>query len=112
MLQSAKAAQIQIRPEKDSIKPGEVVYVPIQIGDEDGTVESNADRKLNVSVEGGELLGFGSANPRTEERFTEGGYTSYYGKAMAVIRAGSSGAVKIQISSDYESVEKVIKICQ
>lgn len=31
-------------------------------------VECNADEHLNAAVEGGELLGFCSANPRTEER--------------------------------------------
>ncbi len=110
MLQSAKTAQIQIRPEKEAVKPGEIVYVPIQIGDENGIVESNADRKLSVSVEGGELLGFGSANPRTEERFTEGSYTSYYGRALAVIRAGERGELTLHVSDDSTSRVKTLQI--
>ena len=44
------------------------------------------DRKLVLTVENGECLGFGSANPRTEESFLTGTYTTYYGSAMAVIR--------------------------
>ena len=58
-------------------------------------VECNADRKLTVSVEGGELLGFGSANPRTEERFDMGVYSTYYGKAQAVVRVTDMKNLKI-----------------
>ena len=53
---------------------------------ENGTVESNADRKMTVTVEGGELLGFGSANPCHKEQYHTGTFTSYYGRALAVVR--------------------------
>ena len=46
-------------------------------------------------VEGGELMAFGSANPRTEERYDSGSFTTYYGRSMAVIRTGHAGKVKI-----------------
>ena len=55
----------------------------------------NADRQVKVTVEGGELMAFGSANPRTEERYDSGSFTTYYGRAMAVVRAGHAGKVKI-----------------
>ena len=61
-------------------------------------MESNADRTLSVSVEGGELLGFGSANPRTEERFDRGKYTTYYGKALAVVRRDAGHSLRIQVT--------------
>ena len=77
-LSSAKEAGIRISPEKSSAKVGEILYVPIAIADGRGVVESNADRRLTVKVQGWELLGFGSANPRTEEGFDEGAYTTYY----------------------------------
>ena len=94
-LSSAKEAAVTIKPEKKIIKSGEIVYIPVLIADKDGTVESNADEKVSVSVEGGELLGFGSANPRTEERFDSGEYTTYYGRALAVVRAGECGTMTV-----------------
>lgn len=48
-----------------------------------------------AALAGGELLGFGSANPRTEELFLTGSYTTYYGRALAVVRAGAAGKVEI-----------------
>ncbi len=85
-------------PEVDTAKPGEVVYVNVAIVGENGVVESNADEKLNITVEGGELLAFGSADPRTEERFDEGTYTTYYGVALATVRVGKSGCAKVTVS--------------
>lgn len=69
------------RPLTDSM----VRYVDISLVGENNIVESNADQQLSVAVEGGTLLGFGSANPRTEEEFDTGSYETYYGKAQAMI---------------------------
>ena len=81
--------------ETDSAVAGEVVYINIAIVGENGVVESNADRKLSVHVDGGTLLAFGSANPRTEERFDEGTYTTYYGVALAAIRVNGDTSVTV-----------------
>ena len=86
---------VAVRPEKDTVKPGEIVYVPVNIESANGLIESNADRKITVTVEGGELLAFGSANPCTEEQYHTGSFTSYYGRSLAVVRAGKSAALKI-----------------
>ena len=40
---------------------------------------------LSEEVIEGELLGFGSGNPRSEEKFTTGEYTTYYERSLAVI---------------------------
>ena len=98
-LTSAETTEVRVLPEKTAVTPGEIVYVPIVIADKKGVVESNADMKLAVSVTGGELLGFGSANPRTEERFDAGSYTTYYGRSLAVVKAGDVGRVVINVNS-------------
>ena len=87
---------LSVSPEKSAVRPGEIVFVPVSVVDAKGIVESNADRKLRVTVEGGELLAFGSANPRTEEHFGAGAYTTYYGRALAVVRAEKCGSVIIK----------------
>ena len=81
-----------------SVRPGEVFCVDISMRDAKGIVESNEDKTLSVTVEGGKLLSFGSANPRTEERFDSGSYMTYYGRAMAVVRAGNTGSVTVKVS--------------
>ena len=87
---------------------GEVVYIPVTLKGENGVVEHNADRKLTVTVEGGELLAFGSANPRTEENFDEGTYTTYYGKALAAVRVEKDCTVTF--TDGKETVKAEIRV--
>ena len=87
---------LALHPEKTEVKPGEVVYVPVNVEGADGLVESNADRLVKVTVEGGELLAFGSANPCTEEVYYTGSHTTYYGRALAIVRAGEAGTVVVK----------------
>lgn len=83
---------------------GQPVYVNIDIVGENGIVECNADRTLTVRTEGAQLLGFGSANPKTEERFESGTYTTYYGRSQAILLPQSS---KITLTVTAEGMEPV-----
>jgi hypothetical protein len=103
--------KISVIPEKDTVHSGEVVYVNISLIGENGIVESNADTKLTVTVEGGELLAFGSANPRTEESYNDGAFTTYYGRAQAVIRSKEPGIVSVSVTGkNFEPVQGHIKV--
>ena len=82
---------------------GELLYLNLSIADQNGIVESNADKKLTIQVEDGELLGFGSANPRTEENYQSGSFTTYYGKAQAIVRCKTS--CKVYISDGTQKSE-------
>ena len=78
----------------------ETVYIEISLKGENGVVESNQDRTLHVAAEGAELLGFGSAKPRTEEDFLSGEYATYYGRALAVVRRPAGTKSKVVITCD------------
>lgn len=95
LVSSGDDISVCVYPEKSTVKPYEICYVNIVVADKNGIVECNADEKVKVSVNGGELLAFGSANPRTQERFDSGEYTTYYGRALAAVRAGESGTVTV-----------------
>lgn len=60
-------------------------------------IESNADAELVADVKNGTLLGFGSANPCTEETFDAGCYAAYQGRAQAVIRADAPGRMELTV---------------
>lgn len=110
-LKSAESGlRIGVHPEKAAAKPGEIVYVPVNIEDRNGTVESNADRRLTVAIENGELLGFGSSNPCTEERYTDGEFTTYYGRSLAVVRMGLSGKVAVTASDGKQTGKAEITV--
>ncbi|MCQ2500108.1 MAG: DUF4982 domain-containing protein [Lachnospiraceae bacterium] len=75
-----------------------IYYLPIEIVGENGVVESNADRLLEVSVIGGKLLGFGSANPCHEESYCTGSFTSYYGRALAIVKTDENSTIPCKVS--------------
>lgn len=92
-LSSAQGGRkIELLPE-ETAAPGRIVYLPVNICDANGVVESNTDEKITVQVEGGELLAFGSANPCTTESYLAGSYTTYYGRALAVVRCGDGAVI-------------------
>lgn len=100
LLSATGKTRIALTPEQSAAGAGDLVYLQVDLVGENGVVESNDDRKLNVTVEGGALLGFGSANPCTAERFDSGSYTPYYGKALAVVRAGQTGTLTVRVTGE------------
>lgn len=83
----------------------DLAYVGIEIIDKDGNVVPDAEIELDAQVTGcGLLAGFGSANPRTEDNYTDGETVSFRGRAMAIIRAShNAGNITLKISSKETS---------
>ena len=77
-----------------------MVYVPIELIGNNGVLESNADRELTVKVVGGELVGFGSAQPDPMGTYTAGSCRTWYGRALAVVRASSAGTLRISVRDE------------
>ena len=103
-LESAEGkTKVVVSPEKETVRPGEICYIPVEIVGENGVVESNADKRLTVSVEGGQLLAFGSANPCHEDQYHTGSFTTYYGRALAIVRAGECGQMRICVEGEDAS---------
>ena len=76
-----------------------MAYLNISLTDEMGIVHVYPDKEISVKVSGaGTLLGLGSGAIFTEDSFVSGTCHTFYGRALAVIRAG------------YEAGEIIIKI--
>lgn len=84
-------------PDRIKIGKDDLVYVAIELRDTEGTLQTAADRKICLRVEGaGYVQGFGSADPMSEENFFDESRTTYYGRAMAVVRSGEdSGTIRL-----------------
>lgn len=110
VLQSANGRiGITLMAEKNPVKAGELVYVDVALTDQNGNLEGNADCRLKAEVRGAELMAFGSANPRTEERFDSGSYSTYYGKALLAVRAAEKGSIYVKVSGEAGTAEITIK---
>jgi len=103
--------KIALTPEEAELKAGRIAYVHVDLAGENGVIERNADRKLTATVQGGKLLGFGSANPCTEEVYVNGSHTTYYGRALAVVKAEKAGIITLQVAGEgLEPVALNIKV--
>lgn len=75
----------------------ELIFATITICDSNNVTEMLADEQVELTVTGpGELIGYGSAAPATEESFTARTRTTYRGKALAIVRpTGEPGSILI-----------------
>lgn len=110
LFSSVGRAKLCLEPERTAVRQGQVVFVPVTLAGTNGMRECAADRTLTATVDGGELLAFGSANPRTEERFDNGSCTTYYGRAMAVVRAGKPGKMVVTLRDGGQESSAVITV--
>lgn len=87
----------------------DLAFVHVELADEHGTVEMLAADTVTVDVAGpASLAAFGSAAPETEETFTGDTHTTYYGRALAVIRAGDApGTITVTATSREHGVATV-----
>lgn len=94
-------------PDKVKIRTDDLVYVTIELRDESGELQTATDCKVCLKVEGaGSLQGFGSANPISEENFFDECRTTYYGRAVAVVRSGDASGL-IRVTASAEGLEPV-----
>ena len=101
--------KICIEPETEAIQ-GKILYVNINLCGENGIIERACDQRLSIEVTGGKLLGYGSANPRTEENFLTGTYTTYYGRSLAVILVEDGAQLGITVKGDDNTISRRIEV--
>ena len=98
---TSKPFAVRMDPDKLVLKADghDVAYVDIEIIDEHGEVVPDAEMALQLIVTGcGSLAGFGSANPCTDEDYTDDKTVSFRGRAQAIIRSGyEKGNITLRI---------------
>ncbi len=98
-----ETTQLNVRVDRPVLQANgkDLAFLTIEITDDQGTVKMLEDRSISVTVEGaGILQGFGSARPFTEESFIGSEHSTYYGRALAAIRAGSeAGSIQVNVSA-------------
>ena len=90
--------------DRNTLKAGtqDLAYLSIDLTGADGITKSSEDTAVTVEVSGaGELLALGSAKPNMGENFFSNTHTTYYGKALAVVRAGDApGGITVTVRAD------------
>lgn len=95
-----------------SMRDKDLIFLNMELTDKEGIIHVLKDRKVTLRIEGeAELLGFGSGNPATEERYDKRSHTTYDGRAFAVLRPMACGLVKIIADADgCTAAETVIRV--
>lgn len=111
-LESAKGkTQISLKAEKEELQANgqDLCYLNIDLVGENGITKSSVDQKLTVTVTGaGSLQAFGSARPHMKENFYSETHTTFYGKALAIIRAGyEPGEIQVTVLGEKLESKKI-----
>ena len=101
---------LHIKPEQETVQPGKLLFVPMQYGDFIGNWKPMEKHHLKVSVENGTLEGLGSACSYVEGNYAQDTVDTYYGEAMAVVRAGETDSVKITVCDEEKTYTREIPI--
>lgn len=109
-LRSAEGEIRTVITPEDAPHAGKLVYINIDRRGENGIVDGSQDVLIRVEVEGGQLLGFGSACPCTEESYLSGRFTTWLGRSQAIIRVGTGETLTVRAKDDEHTVEGSWKI--
>lgn len=95
-------------PEVQTVQPERLCYVRLKYTDEHGVTKPLCRGNLKVRVEGGTLEGLGNGCPYNERGYKTEETQTYYGEALAIVRAGKSGSVKLYVSDGtYETTVEI-----
>ncbi|MBB2946523.1 beta-galactosidase [Actinoplanes lutulentus] len=108
---ASEPTSVRAAAERAVITDGELAYVALTLSDAAGTVHTAADLPVTVDISGGELIGFGSADPSTEQRYDRSTRTTYEGRALLVVRPTGPGDVRvIATAPGCESAEALVTV--
>ncbi|MBQ9009578.1 MAG: DUF4982 domain-containing protein [Clostridia bacterium] len=85
----------------------ELIYLTAQLYDRKGVPVTGMDELLTAEVEGAQLLGFGSGDPRPELNYGEGKTSTYLGRAQLILRKTGQSRVRVYVTGEYGTAAKI-----
>lgn len=88
----------------------DIGYVDVSVVDPEGRLNTDEPLKVAVSVEGpGEIIGYGSAAPVSEENFYDTEAMTYEGRIRAGVRATGEGVITVTFTAGDKTCSVKIK---
>ncbi|MCD7817728.1 MAG: DUF4982 domain-containing protein [Lachnospiraceae bacterium] len=113
LLTAADDAHIKLNADGNRLqRGGKLAFVEISLTDGNGTLNPETVREIHVDVEGpADLIGLGSADPKSENDYWDNTCAVFEGRALAVIRSGNdSGTAIVKVRTDKDEQEIPIEI--
>lgn len=104
---AGKASKIILTADKSSVENNwnDVVYVTATLTDEDGTIVSNADTKINFEIKGeGVIAAVDNGDITSAESYQAKSRWTYKGRCVAIIKA-SANKGKITVKANGENLK-------
>lgn len=107
---AGKDTLLYAQPEQESVESGHLSYIRLRYADKDGITKPLERGIIRVEVTGGRLAGLGNACPYNERSYLSQETDTYYGEALAIVRAGEGGQICLKASDGIRSVQVHIPI--
>lgn len=89
---------LNAEPECHDFNVNDICYIPIELRDRSGNLNTAAECVVSVNVSGaGILLGLASADPMSEEDFFAAERKTFNGRALAVVKRTDEGEINVII---------------
>lgn len=102
---------LTVKPEQSCVGRDDLCYVRLQFTDEEGKIKPLVREDITVQVEGGRLLGLGSACPYYTKSYLGNVTDTYYGEALAVIKPDGTGKVRVHARSSHAKGSAEVNVC-
>lgn len=78
----------------------ELIYIPIEVQDADGTLAADQVVTLTAEVKDAKLVGFGSGNPKSNYNYNGTETETFNGRALAILKKTGEGAAVLKVISE------------
>lgn len=108
---AGEETQLTLEPELTTVHHDtDLCYVRLKYTDSQGEVKPLVRGKIKVSVQGGTLLGLGSACPYYPEGYLCDRTDTYYGEALAIIKPLAGDKITVYAESKYGKNQTEIQV--
>lgn len=95
---------LKLYPEEPTVKANGLSYIRIKLTDEFGNWKPMEKRNIKIQVENGELLALGNGCPYNPKGYLSDSVDTYYGEALAIVRAAAEGDVIVKALFNGEEI--------
>ena len=107
---AGQQTQITAGPEQSSVQAGHLCYIRLRYTDETGITKPLARGNIKVEVDGGTLVGLGNACPYHECSYLDCVADTYYGEALAIVRAGEGNSLTLAADDGMHSTAVTVPV--
>ncbi|HEY8423221.1 MAG TPA: glycoside hydrolase family 2 TIM barrel-domain containing protein [Clostridia bacterium] len=101
---------LRLEPELVEITQSDLAYIRVKFTDGSGMLKPYIHTSVKLTVQNGELLGFGNGCPFNERGYLTDTADTYFGEALAVIRPIEKGVITIKAQSDLGTACAEVKV--